>query len=132
MRLAPYVPGELIPWPLSASIPELSHVAKVENYGEPNFLRRNKRRSPTRIASMQIAVGAGLAAHIAGSIELAADHLNPKAPQLAGFVRGAAEMSKSRLWSSILRTKGCQWLWLWASLMELRRMLSSRVPFAWA
>jgi hypothetical protein len=42
----------------------------------------------------QIAVGAGLVAHIAESIELAADHLNPKAPQLAGLVRGAAEMSK--------------------------------------
>lgn len=42
----------------------------------------------------QIAVGAGLVAQIAESIELAADHLNPKAPQLAGFVRSAAEMSK--------------------------------------
>jgi hypothetical protein len=42
----------------------------------------------------QIAVGAGLVAHIADSIEIAAKHLAPKAPQLAGFVRGAAEMSK--------------------------------------
>src|SRR6185436_9633741 len=31
MGLAPYVPGELIPLPLSGSIPELPHVAKVEN-----------------------------------------------------------------------------------------------------
>jgi len=31
MRLASYVPGELIPLPLSGSIPELPHVAKVEN-----------------------------------------------------------------------------------------------------
>jgi len=31
MRLASYVPGELIPVPLSGSIPELPHVAKVEN-----------------------------------------------------------------------------------------------------
>jgi hypothetical protein len=29
MRLARYLPGELIPWPLSGSIPELPHVAKV-------------------------------------------------------------------------------------------------------
>jgi hypothetical protein len=29
MRLAPYVPGELIPVSLSGSIPELPHVAKV-------------------------------------------------------------------------------------------------------
>ena len=29
MRLASYVPGELIPLPLSGSIPELPHVAKV-------------------------------------------------------------------------------------------------------
>jgi hypothetical protein len=29
MRLASYVPGELIPSPLSGSIPELPHVAKV-------------------------------------------------------------------------------------------------------
>src|SRR4249919_469240 len=31
MRPASYVPGELIPLPLSGSIPELPHVAKVEN-----------------------------------------------------------------------------------------------------
>ncbi len=31
IRLASYVPGELIPLPLSGSIPELPHVAKVEN-----------------------------------------------------------------------------------------------------
>jgi hypothetical protein len=31
MKLASYVPGELIPLPLSGSIPELPHVAKVEN-----------------------------------------------------------------------------------------------------
>ena len=41
MRLASYVPGELIPLPLSGSIPELPHVAKVflgwtnENFLEP-------------------------------------------------------------------------------------------------
>ncbi|MGA2999842.1 hypothetical protein, partial [Bradyrhizobium sp.] len=29
MRLASYVPGELIPLPLSGSIPELPHVAEV-------------------------------------------------------------------------------------------------------
>jgi hypothetical protein len=29
MRLASYFPGELIPSPLSGSIPELPHVAKV-------------------------------------------------------------------------------------------------------
>ena len=29
MRLASYAPGELIPLPLSGSIPELPHVAKV-------------------------------------------------------------------------------------------------------
>jgi len=29
MRRASYVPGELIPLPLSGSIPELPHVAKV-------------------------------------------------------------------------------------------------------
>ena len=29
MRLASYVPGELIPLPLSGSIPELPHVEKV-------------------------------------------------------------------------------------------------------
>ena len=29
MGLASYVPGELIPLPLSGSIPELPHVAKV-------------------------------------------------------------------------------------------------------
>ena len=37
MRLASSVPGELIPVPLSGSIPELPHVAKlfVETAGEP-------------------------------------------------------------------------------------------------
>jgi hypothetical protein len=33
MRLASYVPGELIPLPLSGSIPELPHVEKLENRG---------------------------------------------------------------------------------------------------
>ena len=38
MRLASYVPGELIPLPLSGSIPELPHVAKVFWGDERNFL----------------------------------------------------------------------------------------------
>jgi hypothetical protein len=38
MRLASYVPGELIPLPLSGSIPELPHVAKVFWEGERKFL----------------------------------------------------------------------------------------------
>jgi hypothetical protein len=42
----------------------------------------------------QVALGAGYVGHIADSIEVAADHLKAKAPQLAGFVRNAAEMSK--------------------------------------
>jgi hypothetical protein len=42
----------------------------------------------------QIARGAGLVAHIADSIDRAADHLGPEAPQIAGFIRGAAGMSK--------------------------------------
>ena len=37
MRLASYVPGELIPLPLSGSIPELPHVAKLDQrIGEPS------------------------------------------------------------------------------------------------
>ena len=38
MRLASYVPGELIPLPLSGSIPELPHVAKVFLGCERKFL----------------------------------------------------------------------------------------------
>jgi hypothetical protein len=38
MRLASYVPGELIPLPLSGSIPELPHVAKVFWGDERKFL----------------------------------------------------------------------------------------------
>jgi hypothetical protein len=38
MRLASYVPGELIPLPLSGSIPELPHVAKVFWGVERKFL----------------------------------------------------------------------------------------------
>ena len=50
MRLASYVPGELIPLPLSGSIPELPHVAKVENRTMPKIsrkqiLRRLRRRN---------------------------------------------------------------------------------------
>jgi hypothetical protein len=40
MRLASYVPGELIPLPLSGSIPELPHVAKVENRNNPKNLAK--------------------------------------------------------------------------------------------
>ena len=39
MRLASYVPGELIPLPLSGSIPELPHVAKVFLGGRTKFFR---------------------------------------------------------------------------------------------
>ena len=39
MRLASYVPGELIPLPLSGSIPELPHVAKVFLGGQTKFFR---------------------------------------------------------------------------------------------
>ena len=45
MRLASYVPGELIPLPLSGSIPELPYVAKV-------FLRCR-----TKILRMRFALG---------------------------------------------------------------------------
>jgi hypothetical protein len=40
MRLASYVPGELIPLPLSGSIPELPHVAKVENRATRKISRK--------------------------------------------------------------------------------------------
>jgi hypothetical protein len=40
MRLASYVPGELIPLPLSGSIPELPHVAKVENQTTAKISRK--------------------------------------------------------------------------------------------
>ena len=40
MRLATYVPGELIPLPLSGSIPELPHVAKVENRATRKISRK--------------------------------------------------------------------------------------------
>jgi len=40
MGRASYVPGELIPLPLSGSIPELPHVAKVESCSGPNFWRK--------------------------------------------------------------------------------------------
>ena len=39
MRRASYVPGELIPLPLSGSIPELPHVAKVETRATPKISR---------------------------------------------------------------------------------------------
>ena len=39
MRLASYVPGELIPLPLSGSIPELPHVAKVFSGCRTKILR---------------------------------------------------------------------------------------------
>ncbi len=41
MRLASYVPGELIPLPLSGSIPELPHVEKVENRTTSKFSRKS-------------------------------------------------------------------------------------------
>jgi hypothetical protein len=37
MRPASYVPGELIPLPLSGSIPELPHVEKLENRRAPKI-----------------------------------------------------------------------------------------------
>jgi hypothetical protein len=45
MRLASYVPGELIPLPLSGSIPELPHVAKVLCFTDPRFSGLYARRS---------------------------------------------------------------------------------------
>ena len=40
MRLASYVPGELIPLPLSGSIPELPHVEKVESNATAKTLEK--------------------------------------------------------------------------------------------
>src|ERR1700733_10115735 len=40
MGRALYIPGELIPLPLSGSIPELPHVAKVENRTTPKISRK--------------------------------------------------------------------------------------------
>jgi hypothetical protein len=37
---ASYVPGELIPLPLSGSIPELPHVEKVENAVSAKFAQK--------------------------------------------------------------------------------------------
>src|SRR4029077_19048952 len=48
MRLASYVPGELIPLPLSGSIPELPHVAKVENRTASKISRKMISRHPCR------------------------------------------------------------------------------------
>jgi ElaB/YqjD/DUF883 family membrane-anchored ribosome-binding protein len=41
--------------------------------------------------NQQVSSGADLASQVAKSIECAADNLDPKAPQIAGFVRGAAD-----------------------------------------
>jgi hypothetical protein len=49
MRLASYVPGELIPLPLSGSIPELPHVAKVFLVRKRKFLQ-----SPMRFARADV------------------------------------------------------------------------------
>src|SRR5712672_913572 len=55
MRLAPYFPGKLIPLPLSGSIPELPHVAKVPKCRATNFPRKDEtscdRRSPIDVSS---------------------------------------------------------------------------------
>jgi hypothetical protein len=49
MRLASYVPGELIPLPLSGSIPELPHVEKLEIAG----LRKSRNVACGRIQPRQ-------------------------------------------------------------------------------
>jgi hypothetical protein len=48
MRLASYVPGELIPLPLSGSIPELPHVTKANN-PEKRRVAKNSFRRVTRV-----------------------------------------------------------------------------------
>jgi hypothetical protein len=61
MRLASYVPGELIPLPLSGSIPELRHVAKVFLGGRTKFFRAAdafyERRREDHIVSSKIDQG---------------------------------------------------------------------------
>jgi hypothetical protein len=42
MRLASDAPGELIPLPLSGSIPELPHVAKVESCRARDFSQKHQ------------------------------------------------------------------------------------------
>jgi len=44
MRLASYVPGELIPLPLSGSIPELPHVEKVDNAASAKIAQKQADR----------------------------------------------------------------------------------------
>jgi hypothetical protein len=56
MRLARYLPGELIPWPLSGSIPELPHVAKVGG----GQLGRNNRITANQFLNRHCASGLDL------------------------------------------------------------------------
>jgi hypothetical protein len=53
MRRASYVPGELIPLPLSGSIPELPHVAKVPKGAPVDFSPKNETRDNRRSMGLQ-------------------------------------------------------------------------------
>src|SRR5205085_6773686 len=53
IRLAPYVPGELIPLSLSGSIPELLHVAKVPKGAAANFPPKNETSDSRRSIGLQ-------------------------------------------------------------------------------
>ena len=57
MRLASYVLGELILWPLSGSIPELFHVEKPHTRGSALAGQRKKKtRRWARWAGMQLSL----------------------------------------------------------------------------
>jgi len=53
MRLASCVPGELIPLPLSGSIPELLHVEKVENRQAHKISRKSNVSDLSRSKALQ-------------------------------------------------------------------------------
>jgi hypothetical protein len=54
-------------------------------------LASDANKKATGLLNQQFSAGADFAGHIAASVNAAADSLDEKAPQLASFVRGAAE-----------------------------------------
>jgi ABC-type transporter Mla subunit MlaD len=54
-------------------------------------LASDANKKATGLLNQQFSAGADFAGHIAGAVKSAADSLDDKAPQLASFVRGAAD-----------------------------------------
>jgi len=74
-----------------SKVADVAQQASAQAKQQASSLAADAKEKTKGYFNQQVSSGADLASNVAKSIECAADNLDPKAPQIANFVRGAAE-----------------------------------------